>query len=109
MPGNQAQGDFEDMNTYTIDIKGRGPMNFYGYDREEAIANAIREFGAESVDAENARLYEPQIVEYVAVGREIVACCDDGTEQAIATAEDARHAEEKAAAFNLKLTGKGVT
>jgi hypothetical protein len=87
------------MNTYSIDIKGRGPMNFYGYDKEEAIANAIREFGAEFVDAENAQLYEPQIMEYVAVEREIIAYYDDGTERVIATAEDAEHAMEKATAF----------
>jgi hypothetical protein len=91
------------MKTYSIYIKEHGLMNFYGYDREQAIASALREFGADAVDDESAQLYKPQIVEYVAAGREIVACYDDGTERTIATAEDARHAEGKAAAFNLKL------
>lgn len=44
-----------------------------------------------------------EIIEYVAVGREVVACYDDGREQVVLVAEDEGHAEEKAQGLNSKL------
>lgn len=78
---------------------GRRPV-CYGDTPEQAMQNAWIEFGVKAISATEVR---PEITEYFAMGREVYAQYDDGTESFVLRAETPEHAEQKAIALNAKL------